>query len=276
VVTIQQANPRLSKLADDDGRLPIHWAVSYNQLSIVKLLMEHTPDFDPDVQDSLGWTPLMMSASRPEGTELATLLIAKGANVNEKSKEASYHPPHFPSLYFLNNFVMKWFADLWNSDNNNQTALHFAVSKLTLPTITLLLTHKASPRIRDKRLQLPIHRAAASGSVPILKRLLHAGSPLDNADIDGCTPLHHAIAEGHGDAALFLILEGADTSKKDSEGTLALDTAPDAKVRSFILDGARNAGWEDRIWSVVEEKKENDGERWKAKRWSLNDNSKCY
>lgn len=131
--------------------------------------------------------------------------------------------------------------------------MHFASSKLTLPTITLLLVHKASPRIRDKRLQLPIHRAAAVGSVPVLKWLLKAGSPLDHADIDGCTPLHHAVAEGHGDAALFLILEGADTSKKDSDGRFALDTAPDAKVRSFIVDGARNAGWEERIWSVVGE-----------------------
>jgi hypothetical protein len=47
-----------------------------------------------------------------------------------------------------------------------------------------------------------------------------------------------------------LILEGADTTKKSGEGQFALDTAPDAKVRQFILDGARNAGWEDEIATV--------------------------
>jgi 26S proteasome non-ATPase regulatory subunit 10 len=52
--------------------------------------MQHTKDFDPDVQDSLGWTPLIMAASRPEGTELAELLISRGANVNEKSTSFTY------------------------------------------------------------------------------------------------------------------------------------------------------------------------------------------
>ena len=44
-----KADPKLAKLKDDDGRLPIHWAVSSNQLEIVRALVQ-TKDFDPDVQ----------------------------------------------------------------------------------------------------------------------------------------------------------------------------------------------------------------------------------
>jgi hypothetical protein len=40
-----------------------------------------------------------------------------------------------------------------------------------------------------------------------------------------------AISEGHGDAALYLLREGADGEKKDADGRLAIDTAPDLKVR---------------------------------------------
>jgi 26S proteasome non-ATPase regulatory subunit 10 len=40
-----------------------------------------------------------------------------------------------------------------------------------------------------------------------------------------------AISEGHGDAALLLLKEGAESNKKDIEGRLAIDTAPDSKVR---------------------------------------------
>ena len=39
-----------------------------------------------------------------------------------------------------------------------------------------------------------------------------------------------AIAEGHGDAAMVLLKAGADTDKKDNNGALAIDLAPDAKV----------------------------------------------
>jgi ankyrin repeat protein len=39
-----------------------------------------------------------------------------------------------------------------------------------------------------------------------------------------------AIAEGHGDTAMVLLKAGAETDKKDNNGALALDLAPDAKV----------------------------------------------
>ena len=54
-----------------------------------------------------------------------------------------------------------------------------------------LVAHKASARLRDKRGQLPLHRAAAVGSVPMIKLLLENSSPLNMADIDGLTALHH-------------------------------------------------------------------------------------
>lgn len=46
-----------------------------------------------------------------------------------------------------------------------------------------------------------------------------------NADID------IAIAEGHGDTAVVLLKAGAEPDKKDRDGALAIDLAPDAKVR---------------------------------------------
>jgi hypothetical protein len=44
-----KANPKLADLRDDDDRLPIHWAVSFNHLSIAEILAQ-TKTFDPDVQ----------------------------------------------------------------------------------------------------------------------------------------------------------------------------------------------------------------------------------
>lgn len=44
-----QAEPTLAKRKDDDGRLPIHWAASANQLDITQLLAEQK-GFDVDVQ----------------------------------------------------------------------------------------------------------------------------------------------------------------------------------------------------------------------------------
>jgi 26S proteasome non-ATPase regulatory subunit 10 len=121
---------------------------------------------------------------------------------------------------------------LINLDNLGQTALHFCASKIALDLARLLLKQSppASARIKDKRGQLPLHRAAAIGSVPMMKILLDAKSPLDATDVDGMTALHHAVCEGHGDAALLLLTMGADFEKEDRDGKRALDLVPDAKV----------------------------------------------
>ncbi|TKA72535.1 hypothetical protein B0A49_04229 [Cryomyces minteri] len=209
-----KANPRLSSTRDDDDRLPLHWAISYNRLPIVEILAERR-DFDADAQDGSGWTSLMMASSLKddEGEALLDLLLAKGADVNTKN-------------------------------NNGQTALHFAASKNNLAIGRKLIQHKASSRVKDRRGQLPLHRAAAVGSVPMVKLLLGSKSPLNATDMDGSTALHHAIAEGHGDTAVLLLKAGAETDKRDSDGKLAIDLAPDPKIRSFIIQSAEREGIE--------------------------------
>jgi 26S proteasome non-ATPase regulatory subunit 10 len=129
--------------------------------------------------------------------------------------------------------------------------LHFAASKNNLDVAKRLLSSKppASARAKDKRGQYPIHRAAAVGSVPMVELLLKNRSPLNATDVAGQTPLHHAIAEGHGkqlmvlypvnnlltkfgsgDTAVALLKAGAETDKKDADGFLAMQLAPDAQV----------------------------------------------
>ncbi|GKZ18167.1 hypothetical protein AbraCBS73388_000326 [Aspergillus brasiliensis] len=225
--SLLSANPKLANVKDDDERLPIHWAVAYNRLPIVELLIS-SKHFDPDVevchylnnkrrttaelsltcpQDGSGWTPLMIASSlkNAEGDPIIDLLLKKGA------------------------------------DN----ALHFATSKANLSTVRTLIANKCSARVKDKRGQLPLHRAAAIGSSPIIKVLLEDGkSPVNATDVDGLTALHHAVSEGHGDAAITLLKAGAEADKRDSNGVLAIDMAPDSKVRSYILQTAEREGLE--------------------------------
>lgn len=212
VESLLNANPKLADRRDDDDRLPIHWAVSQGYLDIATLL-SGVKSFDPDVQDGSGWTPLMIAVSLKDGDDLIELFLQKGADVN------------------ATNFT-------------GQTALHFTASKNNLDVARKLLAQKppASARIKDKRGQYAIHRAAAVGSVPMVELLLKSRSPLNMTDIAGQTPLHHAVAEGHGDTAVALLKAGAETDKKDIDGYLALDLAPDAQVRKFILQSAEREG----------------------------------
>ncbi|EAW07766.1 ankyrin repeat domain-containing protein [Aspergillus clavatus NRRL 1] len=213
--SLLNANPKLATIKDDDERLPIHWAAAFNRLPVVELLVAQK-NFDPDVEDGSGWTPLMIAASlkNAEGDPILELLLRKGADVSIKS-------------------------------GSGQNALHFATSKANLSTVRTLLANKCSARVKDRRGQLPLHRAAAIGSVPIIKLLLEEGkSPVNATDVDGLTALHHAVSEGHGNAAITLLKAGAEADKQDSEGRLALDMAPDEMVKKYILQTAEREGIE--------------------------------
>jgi hypothetical protein len=64
--------------------------------------------------------------------------------------------------------------------------------------------------------------------------------------MDGLTPMHHAISEGHGEAALVLLRAGADATKRDGDGRLAIDLAPDSKViiaenRALVLKAPKHS-----------------------------------
>ena len=207
-----RAQPQLASRRDDDDRLALHWAVSGNRIQCVEILAEQKT-FDIDARDGAGWAPLHIACSLSHADEMVDLLLARGADVDQKT-------------------------------NNGQTAIFFAASKSNLETVRKLIQHKASTRVKDKRGQLPLHRAAAVGNVPIIQIILSNRSPINATDMDGCTALHHSIAEGHGDAAVVLLRAGAEFDKRDAGGKLAIDLAPDAKVRNFIVKAAEEEGIE--------------------------------
>lgn len=83
--------------------------------------------------------------------------------------------------------------------------------------------------------------------------MLEHKSPVNATDVFGLTALHHgelflfvvlllipekgdgakfslAISEGHGDTAVVLLKAGAETDKRDVDGNLAINLAPDKKV----------------------------------------------
>ncbi|KAI4103954.1 MAG: hypothetical protein LQ339_004071 [Xanthoria mediterranea] len=237
VESLLNANPRLATTKDDDERLPIHWALSNTHEAIVQLLVSRK-DFDPDVQDGSGWTPLMIASSLREGETMVDLLIAKDADVNIKTQK----PNEFKPPKFRLQRTAFYITDILRIDHLIQTALHFCASKNNLDVARKLIARKASARVKDKRGQLPLHRAAAVGSVPMVNLLLDNQSPLNATDVANYTALHHAISEGHGDTALVLLKAGAEVDKVDVDGNLAIDLAPDTKIKKFILQSAEREG----------------------------------
>ncbi|CAN6332977.1 unnamed protein product [Urochloa humidicola] len=129
-------------------------------------------------------------------------------------------------------------------DAKGRTALHIAASKGYEDCVLVLLKHACNVNIKDtegntalwhavagghhKIFNILYHFARASnphaggdvmclaarrGDVAALRELLRLGLDVDAEDHDGATALRVAMAEGHADAARFLVLNGASVDK---------------------------------------------------------------
>ncbi|EIW83596.1 ankyrin, partial [Coniophora puteana RWD-64-598 SS2] len=111
--------------------------------------------------------------------------------------------------------------------------------------------HLISPRsinARDKANQLPLHRAATTGStgstgfIALLLEPREGIKPrLNTGDRLGNTPLHLAMESGHAAAAVQLIEAGADRSRTNLEGLMpeqleGVGGQEQQRVKNYVID----------------------------------------
>ncbi|KAM3439701.1 hypothetical protein NHJ13734_003582 [Beauveria thailandica] len=90
VVQILLAHGARIGLLDKEGRSPLHWAVLYRRLEVLRTLLEHwnkyeRDSFDIDAHDNVGWTPLHLAVERR--FEAGVLLLMQvGANIKARAK----------------------------------------------------------------------------------------------------------------------------------------------------------------------------------------------
>ncbi|KAH3685327.1 hypothetical protein WICPIJ_003679 [Wickerhamomyces pijperi] len=225
VKSILSNNPKAVLVKDEDGRIPLHWATSFQQLEIVSMLLspwkfpsdpKKTKKFAIDIDDftdDAGWTALHIASS------VGNLEVFEHLLANDPAPDVNLQT------------------------NAGVTCLHLAVTKSNIDIVNILLEKGASARIKDNKGQYPIHRAVTIGSMALTETLAKKGkSPLNAKDVCGWTPLHHALAEGSGDVAVLLVKLGADYQIEDNEGETPIAVAVDDNVRKFFVSELKKDG----------------------------------
>lgn len=116
---------------------------------------------------------------------------------------------------------------------NGNTALMMAALKGNRSAVLMLLERGAAV---NRAGWTPLHYAAASGNVEILKLLLDREANIDSRAPAGTTPLMMAAQEGQGDAVRLLLARGANAYLVDQQKRTALRIAELADKRSIVAD----------------------------------------
>lgn len=185
---------------DNFGRTALHHAVrnlkskeATTRLEVVKKLL--SANANVNCRDADDQTALHRAAANGD-TSIATLLLASGANVNERVCKIDGMPTDVAIARFHNMRIL------------------YDIHAQLKAKIGLMLG------------LTPLHAAAQNGQCSMVELLLSAGATVDLANTLGqSTALHFAIKNGHGAVVTQLLRAGAAINTADSSGDTALHLA---------------------------------------------------
>ncbi|KAL9617060.1 MAG: hypothetical protein Q9160_008133 [Pyrenula sp. 1 TL-2023] len=118
-----------------------------------------------------------------------------------------------------------------------RTPLHLAVIKSSLPAVSLLLDHSASPSVADIWSATPLYLAIEDKRNLIALRLIAASAPIDARQSDIQRLFFQAVEHGNVSAASALLAAGADKNGRTlDDGLMAYQIAKkeDVEMQRFL------------------------------------------
>lgn len=164
-------------------------AVHADNASGVRSLLQR--GFDPNTVDERGQTGLLIALREPSPKVIQALLESPQLNVETRNAK-------------------------------DESPLMLAAIKGQKDLVAQLIKRDADV---NKPGWTPLHYAATSGQIDIMKMLLENYAFIDAQSPNGSTPLMMAAMYGSGDAVKLLLDEGADTAMKNQLGMTAVDFA---------------------------------------------------
>ena len=193
------------------GRSPLHYAVQYADLSVIAALLDRGADVYSKTDRGLTALHIIVGLSGDHHTpvsEVAALLLERGADANAQDGWSGYSPLHYAKDPVMAVLLLNYGADVNQKSDSGTTPLHTAVGygpagfyvNGDIALVTLLLEHGAD-----------VNAVNNSGQTPLLFAVVYA---VDDA--------HFAAEyEATADAVALLLEHGADINAKVAGGEAA-------------------------------------------------------
>ena len=210
---------KFTERRDHDLSVALQAARDGDSKALGKMLAKRV---DPNATQATGEISLLHIAATYGHTEIACLLVDKGAAVDARSTEGKT-----PLCFAVTGgnvavaaALLEKGADPNARDASGYTPFHLACAEGHLELVELLIcSGKANVQDRTDKGTTPLHLAAVTGEVRIAELLAEAGADIDSRDAVGATPLLYSASRGIEGAVTYLLAAGADANLADKSGT---------------------------------------------------------
>jgi ankyrin repeat protein len=221
---------------DSDGRTPLYAAAANGRSEVVSLLLSANADVNKThLQRLSGFTPLYV-ACRNGFASIVSLLLSANADMNMTTTDGPFGQPEETPLYAaclrgnaaVVSLLLEKRADVNKPNSHGETPL-FACLHLQREDVIMI-------DIDDE----PNQQQANNAANIIVALLLAADADIHQSSTrSGSSPLHIACKYNNIEAAILLLVAGADLDRLDNQGRTPLDVAGSeetrAAVRAYLL-----------------------------------------
>jgi ankyrin repeat protein len=190
---IKKYNKNIFTSQFGNGQYPLNIAAEAGNLEVVSTLVEKYKT-KVDVIDGANMTPLLLACKSGRMAVIEYLITKGGADVKRTSL-----PQQYSALHYL--------ASIGSSGNVPMGDIHAASKR-----INLLVSKSADVNQTNNNGETALHIAASQGHPLILGALLDCNSELNMRNGKGETAVQLAAKNGQSDIVLFLMARGADIS----------------------------------------------------------------
>lgn len=188
---------------DKKNRSLLYIPIKHNYGDMIKLLLKYNKiiigESIIDISDVNGNTPLHYAIGF-QNMEFIKLLIEEGSNVN-KTDLSGFNSLHL-SVYSRSLYICKIIYTLISNinarSNNGETCLHIAVNLGLFDIVSLFLQAGADPNISDLEFEVvPLTYSVNENNKEITELLARYKANPNIQDIYGNTPIHYAVMKNN-------------------------------------------------------------------------------